>query len=97
MNTSQNPKHNETSYVCSFNIVLYQYHQKIRTKTKAVMSCINDGPSSAELSKCTYTQRGSALVFATLRFPVMIKSSDPLICESAVKNCLFIGINNGYL
>lgn len=26
MNVSQNLNHSETSYVCSFNIISYQYH-----------------------------------------------------------------------
>lgn len=95
MNTSQNLKH-ETSYVCSFSIVLYDCHQETRTKTKAAMRCINDGMSPAELSKSTHTQGGIVLVFAALQLPVMIKLADPLICGSAVKNGSFIGINNGY-
>lgn len=92
----QTLKHNETSCLCSFSIFLYPYHQETRTQNKAVTRSVNDGTPSAEVSECTQTQGGSALVFATVQFPVMIKSSDPLIHESAVEDGFIVGVNKGY-
>jgi len=96
MNTSQNLKRNETNYVCSFSIVLYQYCQETRTKTKAVMRCINDRTSSAEISKCAHTQGGNCLGLCNLAIPSNGKVIQSLMCESVVKNHLFIDINCGY-